>query len=379
MVDLRNLPTADVETREQPQVIREKVRVAEREELQPIIHREREVTEVHQVTQPIYETQTLPTIVEERCLPTETRADIIHAPLPEQQAQYRGAFIEPVREVLPVEREAITKPAIVEETIRKHVIEEIQPVIYREVFEPHVIRQTKPIYERIVEAPIIIQETRQPRYASCTTVCPPGTVPVSTGFGSGFGMGTGMRTGTTQWGSGGWQSGYGQTAGGEWVKSPTGGWVQQSNLGYPQTGFGGQQFAQQPYGAQQFAQQGLGAQQFGQPSNLYGGQQFAQQPLGAQQFAQQPLSGQQFGQTGLTGQQFAQPSSLGTTGQQFGQTGLGTTGQQFGQSGLGTTGQQTGYQQGLGMAKQALDSFGSSGQSLNVPTTGPAPGTTTAL
>lgn len=70
----------------------------------------------------------------------------------------------------------VEKPAIIEETVHKRVIEEVQPglnaalffflftnlkVIYKETIQPHLVRETLPIYEKIVEPPTVIYETRQ--------------------------------------------------------------------------------------------------------------------------------------------------------------------------------------------------------------------------
>jgi len=140
------------ELREKPAVVHENIRREEVEEIQPVIHREREVTELRQLTQPIYEQDVRPIQIHEQILAAEQRPAIIGAvavtqPAPLSTSQFAG-----------VERKIVEKPAVIVETIRRHVIEEIQPIIYKEIHEPHIIRVTKPIYERIVETPVVTQQ-----------------------------------------------------------------------------------------------------------------------------------------------------------------------------------------------------------------------------
>jgi len=141
------------EIREKPAIIHEKIRREEVEEIQPVIHRERDTTELRQLTQPIYEQDVKPIQMHEQILAAEQRPTIVYpvpmmAPAPLSTSEFAG-----------VERKVIEKPAVLVETIRRHVIEEVQPVIYREIHEPHIIRVTKPIYEKVVEAPLIVQQT----------------------------------------------------------------------------------------------------------------------------------------------------------------------------------------------------------------------------
>lgn len=53
----------------------------------------------------------------------------------------------------------VEKPAVITETERKKIIEEIQPVIYKEVVEPHVIKLTQNIHERIIEGAVYTMQT----------------------------------------------------------------------------------------------------------------------------------------------------------------------------------------------------------------------------
>jgi len=145
------------EMRERPAVIHENIRREEVEEIQPVIHRERETTELRQLTQPIYEQAVRPIQIHEQVLAAEQRPAVIGAAAVTQAAPVSTSVFAGV------ERKVVEKPAMVVETVKRHIIEEVQPVIYKEIHEPHIIRVTKPIYERIVETPLVVQQTLAPR------------------------------------------------------------------------------------------------------------------------------------------------------------------------------------------------------------------------
>jgi len=141
---------------ERPAVVHERIRREEVEEIQPVIHREHERVEVHQITQPLYEGQIQPPQIVTGQLPSEVRETVT-----------RGVYVPPAlpkgtREFEGVHRVAIEKPPIIMETEKKRIIEEVQPVLYKEVVQPAIIQETRPIYEKIIEAPTIVRETRQP-------------------------------------------------------------------------------------------------------------------------------------------------------------------------------------------------------------------------
>jgi len=163
---VRAAPTV-LETIEKEVVIQERIHPVEKEEIQPIIYREREQLDVKQVTQMLHETQIEPTIIQQRELPAERREAIIE----------RGAAIEENIILPSVHRDATLRTQqihapIVEETIKRTVIEEIQPVLERDVFVPTVIQNTQPIYEKIVEAPTVYREVRDMRVQSTEFVQP---------------------------------------------------------------------------------------------------------------------------------------------------------------------------------------------------------------
>jgi len=151
-----------VERQEREPIIRETIIPEERIEVQPVVHREREVLEVYQVTQPVYEKQIRETRFESSELPAEYREKVEGS-----QADFQDQLREGMEDLRSsvhresVERQVIDQPAIIHETVKKVVRQEVQPIIYREVHEPRVIRETLPIYERVVEAPRVFREQRE--------------------------------------------------------------------------------------------------------------------------------------------------------------------------------------------------------------------------
>lgn len=142
-------------------VIQEHIHPVEKIEVQPVLHRERQQMEVHQVVQPINEREVLPAVIQERELPAQYIGDFVESDALSKEEYAQGAMkYESTVEVDGVRRIRIVKAPIVEEVIRKTIIEEIQPVIHKETIAPVIIRETLPLYEKIVEAPIIIQEER---------------------------------------------------------------------------------------------------------------------------------------------------------------------------------------------------------------------------
>eukprot|EP01118_Nematostelium_gracile_P002281 TRINITY_DN1251_c0_g1_i2.p1 TRINITY_DN1251_c0_g1~~TRINITY_DN1251_c0_g1_i2.p1 ORF type:complete len:277 (+),score=96.94 TRINITY_DN1251_c0_g1_i2:41-832(+) len=138
-------------------VIREVVHPVEEEIIQPVIHREREQTEVHQITQNIAESEILPTIVEEKTLPAQYIGEFKESNVL-AEAEFMKGTVDSSLEVDQVKHIRVVKEPIIEEVIKKTVIEVVQPVIHKETIAPHVIKETLPIYERIVEAPVVINE-----------------------------------------------------------------------------------------------------------------------------------------------------------------------------------------------------------------------------
>jgi len=69
-------PQTVVEHVERPAVVQEVIRPGVREEIQPVIHRDREQLEIREEIQPIYEQAVQPTVMEQRQLPSEIRPEV---------------------------------------------------------------------------------------------------------------------------------------------------------------------------------------------------------------------------------------------------------------------------------------------------------------
>jgi len=149
----RQFQQGSVQRRESAPVIHERIRREEVEEIQPVIHREREKTEIHKITQPIQTSSTLGIVTEEGTLPAQF--------VPEIRTPGMMAPPTPIgtRQEVSGQRMRVEKPALVLETEKRNIIEEVQPVVYKETVEPHIIRLTQPIYERIVEGEVYFNDT----------------------------------------------------------------------------------------------------------------------------------------------------------------------------------------------------------------------------
>jgi len=139
------------EQREFPPVVQETVIPQERKETQQVIHREIIHPEIHRVTQPYFERQVRPQVVQERELPPSFRETPSNMQIPQREVPQSTSQMAPVME------QVVEKPPIVLESIKRVVTTELQPVIYREVIEPHVIRQFQPMREQMVEQPTFQQ------------------------------------------------------------------------------------------------------------------------------------------------------------------------------------------------------------------------------
>ncbi|PRP89389.1 hypothetical protein PROFUN_01252 [Planoprotostelium fungivorum] len=147
-------PNVDYEKIEKGVVVQEIVHPTEQIEIQPIIHREREQLDVKQITEHLHETRIQPTNVEEKVAAPETRQTIVErSVIPENIVKARREVLETIH------TQHMNEP-IVEETIKKKVIEEVQPVLNLDVYEPTVVKTTLPIYEKVVEKARVFKEER---------------------------------------------------------------------------------------------------------------------------------------------------------------------------------------------------------------------------
>jgi len=145
-----------LETIEKPVVVQERIHPIEKEEIQQIIYREREQLDVRQITQMLHETEIKPTLFEQRELPAERREAIV-----ERAAPIEENVVLATREVNATKRTSVILEPIINEVIKKTVIEEVQPVLELDIIAPTVILNTQPIHEKVVEAPTVYREVRQ--------------------------------------------------------------------------------------------------------------------------------------------------------------------------------------------------------------------------
>jgi hypothetical protein len=152
------LPT---QVRELPVAVHEEIRQELVEEVQPIIEVEKFKTEVHQVTQPLFDKEIRSVNVQSKTLATEI--------LPEVNVQGRGVAMPQEHSTvrnLGTSSVVVEKPAKFIEIEKKQIIEEIQPIVYKETIVPTVIQETKPVYQKIVEGPVYVSETLAARSLS---------------------------------------------------------------------------------------------------------------------------------------------------------------------------------------------------------------------
>jgi len=149
---------------EKPPVVYQTFRQEQVEEIQPVVHREHQRTQVRQITQPIVEGIVEPIEVQEKELPAQYRAPVQVGStyIPQNTAVGSTSHTENSHKV-------VEKAPIVMDTETTRIIEEVQPVLYKEIIQPSLIRETLPIYETVVEPPVIIQETLPTQYLGVAT------------------------------------------------------------------------------------------------------------------------------------------------------------------------------------------------------------------
>ncbi|PRP85630.1 hypothetical protein PROFUN_06419 [Planoprotostelium fungivorum] len=126
-------------------VLREHIIPLQKEEIQPVIYREREQIEIHQITQQLKETVVAPTVVEEVQAEPEYRETVM------VQHEVAREVMENSRTVLPATTVVEELAPIVEERVNRNIQEEIIHVIDRDIVQPTIIQIEQPIHERIRE------------------------------------------------------------------------------------------------------------------------------------------------------------------------------------------------------------------------------------
>ena len=138
-------------------VVREKVKHRHVQEVQPVVNREVQQTEIQQIIQPIEDTREDTIHHDEGTLPEQVQVTKAASEVEEAKYQEQKEALpahERVEEVVG-DTEVIHKEPIVRETVKKRYVQEIQPVIERTVEETHVHHVTAPVTEHHVQAPII--------------------------------------------------------------------------------------------------------------------------------------------------------------------------------------------------------------------------------
>jgi len=133
--------------------IHEQIREETVEEIQPILNVERYKTEVIQKTQPLIDREVRPVNIQQQTLGTQILPEVTNqgTGAPWQQDSSSVNYLDTAKLI-------VEKPALIMETEKKQIVEEIQPVIYKETIVPSVIKATQPIYQKIVEGTTYAQE-----------------------------------------------------------------------------------------------------------------------------------------------------------------------------------------------------------------------------
>jgi hypothetical protein len=180
-------------TYEKPAVVQQVLHRSVVEEVQPIIQREREQTEIHQIIAPLFQREDRPAIVTEKCLPAETRPVIFNAPNADFQNRYELGLPKPLVQEVPVEMpQRVMKQPIVQEMVKRNIVEEIHPILHKDIYQPQIVKETLPIYEKIVEPPVLVREERAafqlsqgqalPKFGQGVGLAPSATAVMDVGF-----------------------------------------------------------------------------------------------------------------------------------------------------------------------------------------------------
>lgn len=172
--EINSMPVKTIVT-EKPVVVQETIHPVEKVQVQPVIYREREQLEVHQVTQKMHQTQILSPKIERRMAQPQ------YAPVDSARAaeldQIRAQAMarEDVENVEVIEEDGVTrirviKRPILQENARRTIIEEVQPVIIRDTLteQQRTIDASLPVFEKIIMVPMRFRFRGQVDFASFT-------------------------------------------------------------------------------------------------------------------------------------------------------------------------------------------------------------------
>jgi len=170
---------AEVQVKQAEAVLQEKKDIHEEIEINPVVDRVVDETEVRQTILPVKD-EVNESSTEERVMATDKR-NITEAPTDAVKAKYQEQSQAVQSSYTEVEGETkvhVNAP-VIEEVHKKHIVEEIQPVIERTTHHTHKIHTTQPIEEHIVaaakvadiqvKAPISMEEFKKTQMASHTS------------------------------------------------------------------------------------------------------------------------------------------------------------------------------------------------------------------
>jgi hypothetical protein len=147
-----------------PATKQETIRHVEIEKVQPVIHRQREQTEIKQVIQPIEKKVVAPsslTVKEEEHIDLGRREEQ-PSQMPLEGTPGEAPLVTSKVEKVGTEKHIAVAQPKVTEVLRKNIVEQIQPVILQETVVPHVTEQTQHFYEKVVEKPVVTHEIKTP-------------------------------------------------------------------------------------------------------------------------------------------------------------------------------------------------------------------------
>jgi len=141
------------ETHVAPAVVQEKIHRAHHEEITPVVDRQTEQVQVNQKLQPVVDKQQ--DYRHDERVNAAISNEVVDA-IPEgDSAIYQNNLnaVKDTRQVGDLKKTANINAPIVNETVQKHIVNEIQPVIQREIDQRSTLHTTQPIHEHHVAAP----------------------------------------------------------------------------------------------------------------------------------------------------------------------------------------------------------------------------------
>jgi len=152
--------TTTYQTVQRDVVVKENIHPIEKEEIQPVIFREREQLEVKQITEQLFETNVQDVVYRQQELPPQVRPAVFAG----GNTQVTREIVQPSTFREETQRQQVILEPRVEETVRVVSSEELHPVIVRHVVQPTLVHQTRPIHERIVEEATVIKTVVEERH-----------------------------------------------------------------------------------------------------------------------------------------------------------------------------------------------------------------------